>query len=156
MPRVLQNRHFEQSLSNPLDTGYNPLNNPSFFLPKNIEIALSDLTGKNGAIWFKIDGPVKGDILVELLSWVSKIPIYSCFKFEPGLYNKLLKKGWDINGKNMHCLHKDTIYARFVYNYVVFGTFLNGHDSYEEDGAQLLFKTKLNRIKQIEKRYKNK
>ena len=123
---------------------------------KNIEIALSDLTGKNGAIWFKIDGPVKGDILVELLSWVSKIPIYSCFKFEPGLYNKLLKKGWDINGKNMHCLHKDTIYARFVYNYVVFGTFLNGHDSYEEDGAQLLFKTKLNRIKQIEKRYKNK
>ena len=56
----------------------------------------------------------------------------------------------------MHCLIKDGIHARFVYDYVVFATFIEGTHIYDEDGAQLLFKTKLNRIKQLEKRYNNK
>ena len=92
------------------------------------------------------------DILAELLEWVIRIPLYKCFRYQNGLYNKLLKKGWEPNCRNMHCLIKDGIYARFVYDYVVFATFLDGSHVYDEDGAQLLFKTKLNRIKQLEKR----
>jgi hypothetical protein len=127
---------------------------------KNIEIALSDLTGTNGAVWVRIVGPVKAEILIELLYWINSIPIYRCFKHESGLYNKLLKRGWNTHKQNIHCLYKNGTYARFVYNYVVFGAFLKADEVYEQqdcDSVQLLFKTKLNRIKQLEKRYdKNK
>ena len=135
----------------------NPYGDRSLHLTaRNVEVALSDLTGTNGAIYIKIDGAIKGDILAELLEWVIRIPLYKCFRYQNGLYNKLLKKGWEPNCRNMHCLIKDGIYARFVYDYVVFATFLDGSHVYDEDGAQLLFKTKLNRIKQLEKRYNNK
>ena len=135
----------------------NPYGDRSLHLTsRNLEVALSDLTGTNGAIYVKIDGAIKGDILAELLEWVVRIPLYKCFRCQDGLYNKLLKKKWEPSSRNMHCLIKDGIYARFVYDYVVFATFLDGSHVYDEDGAQLLFKTKLNRIKQLEKRYNNK
>ena len=123
---------------------------------KNVEVALSDTCGTNGTIWIKIDGPVKGNILIELFDWVNIIPIYRCFRYNEGLFNKLLKKGWTLNNRNAHCLYKDGIYARFVYDYVVFTALLNMNDVYDEDGVELLFRTKLNRIKQLEKRYDNK
>ena len=123
---------------------------------KNVEVALSDLTGTNGAIWIKIDGVIKGNILLELLQWVNKIPLYKCFRHDGTLYDKLLTRGWEPNPRNIHCLIYDGIYARFVYDYVVFATFVDGAHVYDEDGVQLLFKAKLNRIKQLEKRYSNK
>ena len=135
----------------------NPYGDRSLHLTaRNVEVALSDLTGTNGAIYVKIDGAVKGDILIELLQWLARIPLYRCFRYQDGLYNKLLKRGWSPSVYNMHCLIKDGIHARFVYDYVVFATFIEGTHIYDEDGAQLLFKTKLNRIKQLEKRYDNK
>ena len=120
---------------------------------KNLEIALSDECGENGTLWVKIDGALKGNLIVELLNWTQSIPIYRCFKFQGNLFNKLLKRGWSIHQKNAHCLHKDSVYARFVYDYVVFTTFLNYDGVFDESSLELLFKTKLNRIKQLEKRY---
>jgi hypothetical protein len=135
----------------------NPYGERSLHLKaKNVEVALSDTCGTNGTIWIKIDGPVKGNILIELFDWVNIIPIYRCFRFNKGLFYKLLKKGWTPNPRNAHCLYKDGIYARFVYDYVVFTALLNMNDVYDEDGVELLFRTKLNRIKQLEKRYDNK
>ena len=123
---------------------------------KNVEFALSDLCGTNGTMWLKIDGFVKGNILIELFNWFNFIPIYRCFRFyDTNLFNKLLKAGWTPNNRNNHCLYKDGIYARFVYDYVVFTALVNGHDCYDEQGAEIIFKTKLNRIKQLEKRYSN-
>ena len=81
---------------------------------KNVEVALSDLTGTNGAIWIKIDGVIKGNILLELLQWVNKIPLYKCFRHDGTLYDKLLTRGWEPNPRNIHCLIYDGVYARFV------------------------------------------
>mgnify|MGYP003112154410 FL=1 len=123
---------------------------------KNVEFALSDLCGTNGTMWLKIDGFVKGNILIELFNWFNFIPLYRCFRFyDTNLFNKLLKAGWTPINRNNHCLYKDGIYARFVYDYVVFTALVSGNDCYDEQGAEVIFKTKLNRIKQLEKRYSN-
>jgi hypothetical protein len=126
------------------------------FTANNVEIALSDTLGKNGARYLRIDGYIKGAVASAILSWFHTVPIYRCFKYEHGLMEKLLRAGWTLHRFNFECLEKNGVYARFVYDYVVFVTFVHSDDvslSIDDASLALLFRSKIKRIAQLERAY---
>jgi len=127
------------------------------FTAKNVEVALSDKRGANNTKYLRIDGNIKGNVASAILSWFECVPIYRCFKFEPGLQDKLLRVGWKVHQQNFHCFTKNNVYARFVYDYVVFVTFVkvqeSGRGDMDNASLAVLFRSKIKRIDQLERAY---
>ena len=117
---------------------------------KNVEIKLSDHFHTNGSVSLKITGPVDGDVLAELYRWIRKIPIYKCFRHNGKLFQELLDEGWEI-GQTMQTLYNGDMQARFVYDYVIFVTFVRYRS--DESTTEMLLQTQINRIQHLEEQY---
>tara|TARA_S200002703_G_scaffold36276_3_gene31407 strand:- start:3205 stop:5289 length:2085 start_codon:yes stop_codon:yes gene_type:complete len=135
-----------------LKPNINPYGDRSLHIEgRNIEIMLSDFFEHNGSVSVVIKGAVDGVVLKELYRWIHHIPIYTCFKFSGDLFNELLDMGWEVNPDNMQCLVQGDFYARFVYDYVVFATFVKYNK--DEMTTEMLLQTQINRITHLEEEY---
>ena len=118
----------------------------------NLEFYASGFTGDNNSyMTLSIDGYVHPQPLKYLLNWISCIPIYKCFKHDGNIRETLTKAGWELYHKSNNTYLKNGIYAHIVYDYVLFCGFIQQHSAIDEPTLSLEMKTKINRIKALEK-----
>ena len=130
---------------------------PNGFLviANNLHVCVEDINKYNfGMMSILIEGAVHPDILSKILDWFGHIPLYRCFQHDGTLRDKLEKAGWKIHHYNVNALIKSGIYALFVYDYVIFCGFLNAYDVTDESTLAINMKTKINRIRALEKAHK--
>jgi hypothetical protein len=130
---------------------------PNGFLviANNLHVCIEDINKyKFGMMSILIEGAVHPDILSKILDWFGSIPLYKCFQHDGTLRDKLEKAGWKIHHNNVNALIKSGIYALFVYDYVIFCGFLNAYDVTDEATLAINMKTKINRIRALEKAHK--
>jgi hypothetical protein len=89
-----------------------------------------------------------------ILNWIGVIPLYKCFQHDGTVRERLEKAGWLIHPNNINVLRKNGVCAYIIYDYVMFCTFLQTGDVVDEPSLSLDMKTKINRIKALEKAYK--
>jgi hypothetical protein len=130
---------------------------PNGFLviANNLHVCIEDIDKYAfGKMSILIEGAVHPDILSKALDWFGCIPLYKCFQHDGTLRDKLEKAGWKIHHYNVNALVKSGIYALFVYDYVLFCGFLNAYDVTDEATLAINMKTKINRIRALEKAHK--
>ena len=130
---------------------------PNGFLviANNLHVCIEDIDKYQfGKMSILIEGAVHPDILSRVLDWFGCIPLYKCFQHDGTLRDKLEKAGWKIYHNNVNALVKSGIYALFVYDYVLFCGFLNAYDATDEATLAINMKTKINRIRALEKAHK--
>ena len=129
--------------------------NGFMIIANNLHLCVEDIGQfRFGKMSILIEGAVHPDILSKILDWFVHIPLYRCFQHDGTLRDKLERAGWKIHHYNVNALEKGGVYALFVYDYVIFCSFLKAYDS--DDGTTLAInmKTKINRIKALEKAHK--
>ena len=89
-----------------------------------------------------------------LVQWFGRIPLYKCFKYDGDITEKLQKNRWKIHSGNFNTLVRNGIYAHIVYDYVIFGTFIDVFDA-DDIGYSLDMRSRINRIDKLEKEYKS-
>jgi hypothetical protein len=129
--------------------------NGFIIIAKNLHIVIEDIAGyKFGKMSLLIEGAVHPDILGWMLDWFCVIPLYKCFQHDGNIREKLENTGWEIHSNNVNVLKKNGIFAYIIYDYVIFCSFLRGYDSTDSITLSLNMKTKINRIRALEKAHK--
>ena len=108
----------------------------------------------HGKMSLLIEGVVHPKIMGYILNWIGVIPLYKCFQHDGTVRERLEKAGWLIHPNNINVLRKNGVCAYIIYDYVMFCTFLQTGDVVDEPSLSLDMKTKINRIKALEKAYK--
>tara|TARA_Y100000034_G_scaffold30870_1_gene37748 strand:+ start:74 stop:703 length:630 start_codon:yes stop_codon:yes gene_type:complete len=121
----------------------------------NFHLAIEDIgDNTHGKMSLLIEGVVHPKVMGCILSWIGVIPLYKCFQHDGTVRERLEKAGWCIHDNNTNVLRKNGICAYIIYDYVIFCTFLHALDVVDEPSLSLDMKTKINRIKALEKAYK--
>ena len=108
----------------------------------------------HGKMSLLIEGDVHPKIMGYILNWIGVIPLYKCFQHDGTVRERLEKAGWLIHANNTNVLRKNGIFAYIIYDYIMFCSFLHTLDVVDEPSLSLDMKTKINRIKALEKAYK--
>jgi len=121
----------------------------------NFHLAIEDIgDNTHGKMSLLIEGVVHPKVMGCILSWIGVIPLNKCFQHDGTVRERLEKAGWCIHDNNTNVLRKNGICAYIIYDYVIFCTFLHALDVVDEPSLSLDMKTKINRIKALEKAYK--
>jgi len=121
----------------------------------NLHFTVEEIASNtHGKMSLLIEGVVHPKVMSYILSWIGVIPLYKCFQHDGTVRERLEKAGWLIHPNNINVLRKNGICAYIIYDYVMFCTFLHTLDVVDEPSLSLDMKTKINRIKALEKAYK--
>lgn len=122
---------------------------------KNIDFIVTKIGAEDhGLMKMNIDGYVTPKVMAVIVNWLSDIPLYKCFQHDGTIREKLEKTGWRISVGNVNVLYKNGIYAYIVYDYVMFCCFINEHSSHDNESLSLDMKSKINRMRALEKAHK--
>ncbi len=123
---------------------------------KNLTFSAMDFGNYQlGMMKLDIDDVVDAKTLSYINLWIAAIPLYRCFKHDGDIAEKLRKAGWKIHYRNVNTLHRNGIYAHIVYDYVMFCSFIGDNPSMDEPMLSLEIKSKIKRIKALERTYKS-
>ena len=121
----------------------------------NLHLTVEDIADNtHGKMSLLIEGVVHPKVMSYILNWIGVIPLYKCFQHDGTVRERLEKAGWLIHPNNINVLRKNGVCAYIIYDYVMFCTFLQTGDVVDEPSLSLDMKTKINRIKALEKAYK--
>jgi hypothetical protein len=122
---------------------------------KNIDFIVTKIGAEDhGLMKMNIDGYVTPKVMAVIVNWLPEIPLYKCFQHDGTIREKLEKTGWRISVGNVNVLYKNGIYAYIVYDYVMFCCFINEHSSHDNESLSLDMKSKINRMRALEKAHK--